>query len=333
MPKKFNLHLLKMLLFSVIINLSAFAFSPSFSNGDSSSLPSIQSIQEAAQLGDNVIINGKGNIAFEWAKDDSASTRARELYQKAMDDTPAGAFKVIVNSKKIDLFIAFDGPKIRCDENTIDLMPTGKTFNRWWQSAYNGEKLDLLRLDGIGTNNLILPIGSIQKDNIISVNKYDPRYFGMCISGVPVSVFLQGNASEGKLQNLQITGKEIQNSILCTIIEADVVNSDLHYKLWLDPGKMYRPLHIEKQTKTGLASIQNTFREFEGNVWFPENISIKNFYFETSSQTFVLEEHFSLSVSPDFVINTEVVDSLFEIAFPKGLSVYDIRTGSSFIVQ
>jgi hypothetical protein len=329
MVKKCNFTLLKFLAFLIITCLSSFTIFVSSSFGENS----IQSIREAAQFGDNVIISGKGNVTFEWAKDDSASSRAQELYKKAMDETPAGAFKVIVNSKIIDLFVAFDGPKVRCDENTVDLMPDGKTFNRWWQSAYNGEKMDLLRLDGIGTNGLILPMGSIQKDNIISVDKYDPRFYGMGISGIPVEIFLQGSAREGNLQNLRITGEEVQNNMLCSIIEADVVNSDLHYKLWLDPGKMYRPVHIEKKTKTGLTTIHNTFKEYEGNVWFPEQVSVKTFYLDTSTQSFVLEEHCNLTLKPGFEVNTEVMDSLFEIAFPKGLSVYDIRTGSSYIAQ
>jgi hypothetical protein len=212
-------------------------------------------------------------------------------------------------------------------------MPNGKTFNRCWQSAYNGEKMDLLRLDGIGTNSLILPIGSIQKNNIIFVDRYDPRYYGMCVFGIPVAVFLEGSALEGNLQNLKITGEEALDTILCTTVEADVVDSDIHYKLWLDQGKMYRPLAIEKKTKTGLTSIHNTFKEYDGNIWFPDNISVKTFYLDTDTQKFVLDEHFTLSVQPDFTVNTEVDDSLFEIAFPKGLSVYDNRTGSSVIIQ
>jgi hypothetical protein len=278
-------------------------------------------------------MNGKGRVSYSWVRVDSTSDRAKELIQKALDETPPGATKVIVYNKTIDIYYAFNGPKIRCDENTIDFLPSGRTFNRWWQSAYNGEKMDLLRFDGIGTNGLIHPMGSVQANNIIFTDKFDPRFYGMGIMGIPVSVFLNGTANEGTLQNLRITAEELQDGIMCKVIEADVVNSDLHYKVWLSPLQLYRALHVEKRSHTSLIVVHNTFKEYLNDIWFPKDISLKTYYFDESTKTFLLEEQLLLAVQSDFEINTDVPNSVFEISFPKGLSVYDIRTGKSSIIQ
>jgi hypothetical protein len=323
----------KIELIVVILFLSATFHSEMVFARDGSTPSDIEIIREGALLGDNSIMNGKGNVSFVWVRVDSTSARAQELYQQAMDETPPGSTKVIVNNKTIDLYFAFNSPKIRCDENTIDLLPSGQTFHRWWQSAYNGEKMDLLRLDGIGTNGLILPMGSIQANNIIFIDKFDPRYQGMCITGIPIATFLQGTAQEGQLKNLRITGEEMQDGILCKVIEGDVINSDIGYKVWLSPEKMYRPLNVEKRSQTSLIIVHNSLKGYENNLWFPEHVSVKTFYFDTDAKVFVLEEQLFLTVQSDFEINTDVPDSIFEITFPSGLTLYDIRTGLSSVVQ
>lgn len=308
-------------LFAVVLLFSTVSLSAS----------TLEELSEGANYGDALITSGQGKITFDWVRADSTSLRAVQQDKKAKEETPPNKVRVRVNTKRIDLNFAFSGPKVRCDEKSIDLLPTGKTYQRHWQSAFNGEKVDFVQLDGTGINGLVKPKGAIRSDTkILRSDKFDPRYFALSILGAPCGEFLLGTSKDGQLQNIRISGEEALDGIPCTVVEAGVTNADIQYKVWVASGQMYRPKRIEVKTSASLKVIDTVFKHYDGDVWFPEMISVKDYYFDEKTGAPVLEERFTLSINSSFQINTTVPDSVFQIKFPKGLKVYDWRTGATF---
>lgn len=290
----------------------------------------LPALQEAAQYSDPLVANGKGNMSYVWARVDSTSARSQALAQKALDSTPKGAVLVRLNQGDGTLFFAFNGPKMRCNEKTMGVIPGERAFKRHWQSAYNGEKTDLLRLDGIGKGGLIKPFASTYEKNTIQVDRYDPRYNAMTIFGVPVGTFLKGVTREGAIADLVQMGDESEDGVPCHVVTGTVNGTDIRYTVWIAPGQTYRPKRIEVRTGGGLKVVRNQFVQHTGDVWFPKQTTVEDYYLDPATGKQVLSERFVLTVGNDYAVNTEVPDTLFSIPFPKGLSVYDFRTSMSY---
>ena len=289
-----------------------------------------EELSEGAKYGDALVTSGQGKIIYSWVREDSTSSRAKLQDLKAKEETPENKIRVRVNTKRVDLNYAFSGPKVRCDEKSIDLMPTGKTYQRNWQSAYNGEKVDFLQLDGTGANGLVRPKGAVRSDTaILRSDKFDPRFGATSILGVPVGSFLSGTSREGQLHDITMSGEETLDSVPCIIVEAAVSNSDIRYKVWIAPGQMYRPKKIEVKSDAGLKTITNVFKNHGGDIWFPELVTVNDYYFDETTGKPILAERYSLTLADTYKVNTEISDALFWISFPKGLNVYDWRTGTT----
>lgn len=316
------------IVFITILLLAVFVVFPTYAK-DASDL---ETIIEGANIGDMLVTSGKGNLVFEYTRIDSLSKKAigidKEFLLKALPGT-----KVVTNNHEyIEIFYAFDGKKIRCNENSHNLLPPGVRYTRNWQWTYNGEKMDLLRLDGLGHNDLVKPMGSTRTDNDIPVNRYDPRYNGLNISGTPVSSFLRGSFDGKKISDLRIIGEEIQDDLLCKVIRGQTETGDI-ITVWLAPRLMYRPKHIEiRSSYNEITVIHNTFKELNKS-WFPQKITKEEYYSDDNTGKKVLYTRETILIQSDFEINIALSNSLFEAKFPRGLTVYDYRTGERFEID
>jgi outer membrane lipoprotein-sorting protein len=154
---------------------------------------------------------------------------------------------------------------------------------------------------------------------------------GNAVQGVPVGKFLRGTAKEGALQNVRITGEEVLDGVSCQVVEASVVNSDVTYKVWIAPDRMYRPVKTEIRTGTGIKEVRTQFRQY-GEVWFPSQIIVE-LLFSLDGSNPEFRNRTTLTVDKDYQINTDVSDTLFQLRFPKGVKGYDWRTKTTFIAQ
>jgi len=293
----------------------------------------LETLIEGADFGDMVVVSGKGDVVIEYTRVDSLSKKAQDDDQSILSKLTPEQEAVIRNQLNINLSFTFTGPKIRCDENTMNLLPTGRWYTQNWHWAYNGEKMDLLRLDGLGENGLIVPLGSVRTENVIPVERYNPRYNGMQIMGTPVGSFLRGSLGSKTVEDLEIIGEEIQDGIPCTIVSGHIVDTDETIIVWLAPGIMYRPKHIEIRSSDASTIVHNTFREHSGGIWFPEYMVKEEFYIDSKSGEEVLYKRDTLAVQDNYELNIELPDSMFEVEFPVGMMVYDFRIGERFEVK
>ena len=290
-------------------------------------------IIEGADLGDMMVSSGQGSLIFEYIRVDSLSAKAQENDKIFVAGLSPGEEAVILNREQIEMSLAFNGPKIRCNENSLNRLPTGRSYKQNWQWAYNGEKMDLLRLDRLGKEGLIVPMGSIRTENVIPVHRFDPRFNGMEILGTPVGTFLRGSLGDKNVENIHIIGEEMQDGIICNVISGEIAETGNTVIVWLAPSLLYRPKHIEIKSSDSTIKIHNSFKEYTAGFLFPELIVKKEFYIDKSTNQEILYNIETLTVKNDFNLNVELPNSFFEVEFPIGLMVYDFRTGEEFEVK
>ena len=292
-----------------------------------------EAILAGADIGDGLISSGQGNILFEYVRTDSSSTRAQELDQEHRENVSPDVMVVVRNQENVELNFAFSGKRFRCDESSINKLPEGRWYSQDWQWAYNGEKLDLLILDGIGENGLIIPRGSIRAENVPRINRFDPRINGLKIMGTPVGSFLRGSFENNTVIDLSVIGEEAQDNILCKVIQGYVVTTGDSIKVWLAPNMMYRPKHVELISWNEITVVHNTFKEYTGGIWYPETLQKEQYYIDEQTGGNVLYYRETITVLNDFVINTVVPSNLFEVTFPSGLMVFDYRIGEKVEIE
>ena len=293
----------------------------------------IETIIEGADLGDKLILSGQGNLLYEYVRVDSLGIKAQEDDKLFIAKLSEKETAVIRNSERIKLNITFSDNKILCDEISWNKLPTGRWFVQEWFWAYNGEKMDLLRLDGLADNGLIMPIGSIRTNNDIPLHRYDPRYYGLNIFGTPVATFLQGSLNDKIVSNLEIIGEENIEGFKCNVVRGNINDTNETITAWLAPDLLYRPIRIEHTSLSQTIEISNHFKVHSEGVWFPDQIVKKKYYFDSNTGKKMLYIRETLTIDNDFKINIDIPPGVFEIEFPIGLSIYDYRMGKSIEVK
>ena len=120
---------------------------------------------------------------------------------------------------------------------------------------------------------------------------------------------------------------------MCKVIQGEIVDSGEIITVWIAPDLLYRAKHFEIISPTEKTIVHNTFREYNGGIWFPKHILKKEYYKDNSTGKDFLYKSETLLVKNDLKLNIVLSDDLFEIDFPKGLMVYDYRTGERFEVK
>ncbi len=290
----------------------------------------LKTISSEAEKGDSIVRSGYGQIVYTMTRVDSLSARTKQKDQELTSSLLPGQTMIIQNYTEVFIDMSFDGPRIRNDISTIFNCPDGTSFSSHWLSSYDGNQTEELHLDSLGPNGFITPRGYVRTENVIRVHQYDPRYYGNAVFNVPVATFVGGLCREGSLENIRISGEETIDGIVCDIVEADVAKSDKAYKVWLAAEYNYRPVKYELRTSEGLEEVINSFKQY-GDVWFPEMITVQKYYFD--GKQFVIEKRMTLDVDDRFEVNSVLEREVFDIDFPRGLSVYDFRTGENYIKE
>lgn len=279
-----------------------------------------------AKLGDSLITSGKGNYNYEFIRVDSLSEGNinRISAQRAIET--GSRRQINVNTKKMKVFFAFDGNKVRCDE--ISLIPLGTYFMNW-KRAYNGEKTDFLMMDKSRPNSLVNPRGTISGENIIEMYFYDPRFYGVSIAGVPIASFLNKN-------EVNYVKDEVIDGEKCKIfkgklkVQKELFNINIEtYTVWLMENKLFRPKRIEIESSNyyPYIVINNEFKEYSDNIIYPYKIIIEKYFINKNNNKKYISIVETYAIADDYLLNIDLPDSLFIIEFPKGLMVKDLRIG------
>jgi len=293
----------------------------------------LMTLQQGTSIGDVAVMSGNGTVKYQYVRIDSLSQYAQEEDIAFLNGLTEGSVGVIQNVVDIDFTFVFDGTKIACHEYSYLKTPKGTQYKRNWLWTYNGETTALLRLDPIGQNGLILPIGSIYSDNQFHRDMNDPRYDSMMIRGTSVGEFLSGKYNEQAVENIHVTTTEIIDGIECDVVQGTIRETDETITVWLVSNMMYRPKRIELVSPQGRIAIQNIFKEYGSGVWFPKQIIRETYYTSENSKQEVLYKRETISVQDDYAVNAVIPVETFEISFPIGMTVYDFRTGTSFEVK
>lgn len=316
-------HITAVLLFLLLLGIPAFSAETS---------PVLEFIAEGADAGDAIVSSGRGIVRYEYVRIDSLGEKAREDDQAHFSRLDENTEVVIKNYERIVLNVAFKGSKIRCEELSRSRFPDGRPYTQQWIWAYNGEKMDLLRLDGLGDNDLIIPIGSIRTNNDIPLSKFDPRYYGMGILGAPVASFAVGDLDDRKIEGIAVAGEEVLDGVLCRVVQGTIAETKETVKAWLPQDMMFRPVRVEIAAATGFVEIDNQFRKHADGSWFTKRVERKEHYISASGKR-VLYKKEVLTVDDAFEVNVDIPSETFEIDFPRGMSVRDYRLGKTVLIE
>ncbi len=294
--------------------------------------PVLDFIAEGADAGDVIVSSGKGIVRYEYVRIDSLGAKAREDDQAHYSRLDENTDVVIKNSERIVLNVAFKGDRIRCEELSRNMFPDGRPYTQQWIWAYNGEKMDLLRLDGLGDNDLIMPIGSVRTDNDIPLAKFDPRHYGMGILGAPVASFVGGALDDGKIEDITVVGEEVRDGVSCRVVQGTIAKTSETVKAWLPQDMMFRPVRVEIASAKGFVEIDNQFRKHADGSWFPKRTERREHYLAASGKR-VLYKKEVLTVDDAFEVNVDIPSETFEIEFPRGMSIRDFRLGKNVLIE
>ena len=289
----------------------------------------LEVMNEGSLYGDSLIRNGEVRLTYEYTRVDSLSNYASRQDSDYLASIPEGNYGVIHNRQLTDVVLKFDGIRMVCNETCRAKLPSGRWYDQDWTWAYNGEKLELLRLDGLGAKGLILPFGSVRTANVIPRHRYDPRYYGFSIMGTPVSTFFDGFIDGKAVAEISIQNNQTVDGISCNVVTGRIIETDEKLTLWLVPQYMYRPKQIQIDSDETQTLVTTDFINYASDIWFPQRIEKKVYYYSDSGEK-VLYTIETLEVAQDIKLNTESVSDAYEVDFPSGMKVYDFRTGMDF---
>jgi len=295
--------------------------------------PELDTILFGASYGDGLVVSGTGSLVYENVRVDSLGTKAQEYNKTMLSKLTPDTQAVFFNDERVDVRFTFDTVKVWCNERSVRKKPSNELYNQDWEWAYNGEKLELLRLDGLGKRNLIVPFGSIRAKNDMPLSKYDPRYYGLSIMGESVSGFLKGSLGTDTVSDIQYMGEENLDNITCNIVKSVLKSTGKTITVWLVPEYMYRPKRIEIQSPDERTEINTTFKYYGNDIWFPALIQKEIFYHDPVTGKEIKYSKEIVTVTEDFALNSDISNQVFEIKFPIGLNVYDSRTGDSIEIK
>jgi hypothetical protein len=285
-----------------------------------------------AEIGDALVESGQGTMLFTYVRKDSLSSYARQKDDDFIASLVGTQQGIIKNNEKIDLQYSFEGPKIWCQEIRQYKLPSGRWFDMDWQWAYNGEKLDLLRMDAIGDNDLIIPMGSVREHNDFPMDRFDPVMNGLFIQGTPVAEFLNGIYADSSVEDLEFTGYESIDALDCITLHGTLPGTDQEIQVWLVPRYNYRPLRVDVWDDMNRLEVKVDFYEIQPGIWFPSNIRKRMYYTDQTGKEKSYKMEY-LVIKDEFEINIDIPDGTFEVEFPVGMSVYDFRTGESNMIE
>jgi hypothetical protein len=227
---------------------------------------------------------------------------------------------------------AFISNKIYCEEKSLvkQKSASGGCLIHWIR-AYNGEKMDWLTYDSYAPKWLIRPTGSVRTENVIPVNRYDPRYCGLYIDGIKVSSFIS--------DNVIYKGNEMVKNKNCEIFEKTINNGD-KYTVWLAKDIFYRPVRIKIEKKdlynnqrSILELIETTYGTMHNNIIFPRETIKKRYTINEETNNLELSQKEKIIFSEECDLNAKIADSFFEVDFPKGMEIYDSRIGQKITIK
>ena len=320
--KKTTISLLSLFLLSSVVTFSAFAQVPS----------DLLTVFEGAETGDALLSSGTVTMVYDYVRVDSLSARAKEEDELFLAKLSPREVAVLSNTEHVEATFTFDGRRMHCKEVSVNQLPTGRWYDREWHWSYDGEKMELLRLDGLGDNGLIVPMGSVRTDNDMPLDRYDPRYYGQNIKGAPVGEFLKGRLGRENVHNVQKGADNVLDGVPCKAVSGTVPDTGETVTAWLAPGYMYRPKRIEIQSYDRKITVNTKYRESDSGVWVPSEI-LKETYAvdqDTKNETLYIRETL---VVKDFQVNRAVDSGEFRVPFPVGLSIYDYRIGRSTEIE
>lgn len=251
--------------------------------------------------------------------------------------------------RNIDILLAFEGNKIRCEtteKNCRRINKFGKElkFSTIEKIAYDEQKMTLMWITMPDDGNMkhMRTRGSISHSLEgfgHMVNSYNPKTWGLDyhFSELGRALF-EDKTAKMKPLGFKMINREVIDGEKCYLV---MWGDNRNYeKIWINPKKCFNIQRYEWRQDwveedgtrvNDLIVVSNKLREYLPGIWLPA--SRKRQIFVVNPETGKLELGYEMSwtASKDYKLNIDVPDGLFVIEFPPGLEVRDARLDETFI--
>jgi hypothetical protein len=285
------------------------------------------SMLEIASLGDKILSSGEGKLVYTSSCIDTTSNTYKQHIKHIIESVPQAVpinhlsnnvgyapYKVPINHSTEKVYYAFNGAKIRCDIYSVAYDYNGEKSVENYSKAFNGVKMDTISFVCSNDSTYMIPINGFISNNNDIGQLYDPRFY-MTVLGEPVASFIKSAGSFIK--------RESFNNHDCEVYKRKGDDGKV-ITAWLAPDLLYRPLQIEV-LKDGKKSVfTNNYKKYDA-IYVPESSHGYHYWYDSVSGEWLMSVKTSLTFEKEYTFNIQVPDSLFEIEYPKGMTVYDRR--------
>ncbi|MBT4484208.1 MAG: hypothetical protein HOC71_11100 [Candidatus Latescibacteria bacterium] len=307
--------------------------------------PELEEIYEIASLGDMMITSAKGYVTWEKIFIDNQ----RDIFYKFYPDFNKHPTKMLnlndAVGTKIEGLFALDGIKRRCDIyelNTVFYQPENELYLKIadyksesiYKSVYNGEAIYQMvtrRKTNRGKNE-INPSGFIRSVNdktMFESNNLNLLHNLGDINSLKIASIFQ----DDRFSKFEIIGEEKKETYICKILQAEISDTDSTITLWLARELLYRPVFIEIKDSEWLTTENISYRKYSTDIWFPDSKVTKLFSLQNNSGKKALFRILKLNINKGYEINCTFPENYFELQFPCGIQVEDLRTGERYTTE
>jgi hypothetical protein len=264
----------------------------------------LDAIVAGVKYNDSLLKTGKGDFIVRQVM----SEEAKRLFPTGREDD-------------IQLKVAFDGVKVRCE--TV----TDKSLD-----IFDGEKQ--VEID-LSKKNAEAKISVGIKGRRRMDQRYDPRHWGLYMTeeplggGQPLGEYLEEKA-------IQVVGHEHINGILCYVVKAKRRRRGT-IKFWIAPEQGFRVLKSQQETAAIIPTppfkrlpvvdiMETVYQEVKDGIWFPKSAVNSSFLLnkKTGKQNLLIRDFLTVK---KIEVNGDVSDQ-FQFNISPDTIVWDHRSGS-----
>lgn len=281
--------------------------------------------QEAA------ITNGSGSFTYEYVYVDSVNSTVKKA------NTSQNGW-VHYNTRKRDVFYAFEGPKRRIETSEVNFVDNVRVLHRQ-EEVYDGDTSYMIATESGRPSGALQAHGHIGKVYSPWSRLNESMLTGLFTNDTSLSSIFNDSLEDIAALDIQKISEENKDGLECYVLKGETVNDSGNngkYRIWLSKKHMCRPVFIEVVSPDNVniafppykTDVRIEYKEHGDGIWFPSCMEKRKF---DSRNKLIVKE--AITVHDDFTVNCDIDSSVFEMAFPVGLTVFNDLTMEKYEVQ
>ena len=288
-------------------------------------------IHDSLKHQDATVTNGSGSFTYEYVYVDSVNS----IVKKA--NTSHNGW-VHYNTRKRDVFYAFEGPKRRIETSEVNFVDNVRMLHSQ-KEVYDGDTSYTIVTESGRPSGAFQTLGHIGKEYSSWSRLNESMLTGLFTNDTSLSSIFKGSLEDIAALDIQKISEEKKDGLECYVLKGETENdsgSSGKYRIWLSKKHRCRPVFIEVVSPDNVniafppykIDVGIEYKEHGDDIWFPSYME-KN-KFDSRGRLIVKE---SITVHDNFTVNSDIDASVFEMTFPVGLTVFNNLSMEKYEVQ